>query len=392
MATETADVVIVGAGIVGASVAWHLAERGCRDVIVLERGEGPGEGSTGRATGGFRAQFDSEINVRLSLLARRKLLRFEEDTGVTPGYAPCGYLFLAQSQKDLQILRAALAVQRDAGLGESREIGPEEVAEINPHVRLEGIVGGTFCAADGFICPLDILGGYLAAAARNGVRVRYGESCCGIRVEGAGGTDRVVGVRTEAGEIATRRLVDAAGPWAAGVAALAGADLPVVPERRQVAVTCPFDGLPDTMPMTIFLEDGFHLRVREGRVHLLWPRESRTADPLDMRFETSWLDGLMDRAVGSVPCLSAASIDIAACRAGLYEMSPDHHAILGESVEVRGLYYANGSSGHGVMHAPALGQLLAEIILDGRATSIDVGSLRPSRFVEGAAVTGTNLL
>ncbi len=202
----------------------------------------------------------------------------------------------------------------------------------------------------------------------------------------------MVGVRTEAGEIVTRCLVDAAGAWAAGVAALAGADLPVVPERRQVAVTHPFGGLPESMPMTIFLEDGFHLRVREGRVLLLWPRESRTADPLDMRFETSWLDGLMDRAVGSVPCLSAASIDIAACRAGLYEMSPDHHAILGESPEVRGLYYANGSSGHGVMHAPALGQLLAEIILDGRATSIDVGSLRPSRFVEGAAITGSNLL
>lgn len=394
MTGETADAVIVGAGVIGASVAWHLAERGCRDVVVVERADRPGEGSTGRATGGFRAQFGSEINVRLSLLAREKLLRFREETGVDPGYDPCGYLFLASEAEDLTALRRALAVQRAAGLAESYEVNREEIADLNPHIRLDGIHGGTFCPIDGFIQPLEILRGYLDGARRWGVRIRLGAECRKVRLDRgpAKGRPRIASVETSQGTIATRLLVDAAGAWGAQVAALAGADLPVVPERRQVAVTHPFDTLPESMPMTIFLEDGFHLRVREGRVLLLWPRESRAADPFDTRFESSWLVGLMERAVRCVPCLSAAAIDGASCRAGLYEMSPDHHAILGESPDVEGLYFANGSSGHGVMHAPALGQLLAELVLDGAASSLDARALRPARFREGEPNEETGLL
>ena len=384
---ETAEVVVVGGGIVGASVAWHLARRGCRDVVVLERSARPGEGSTGRATGGFRAQFGTAVNVRLSLMAREELLRFEHETGVDPGYDPSGYLFLAGGETVLSTLQRALAVQHDAGLKDSRAVGPDEIAGLNPHLRLEGILGGTFCPTDGFVRPLAMLRGYLEACARLGVQVRYREGCREILLErnGAGAAvprARVTGVRTERGVIATPRVVDAAGAWASDVAALAGAKLPVHPERRQAAVTAPFDGLPDKMPMTIFADDGFHLRVRDGRVVLLWPRPARSDDPFDTRFDPAWLEGLMELAVDRVPCLAGAVIDPAACIAGLYEMSPDRHAILGESPEVGGFYFANGSSGHGVMHAPALGRILAEILLDGETSSLDARPLRPSRFAE----------
>jgi sarcosine oxidase subunit beta len=159
--------------------------------------------------------------------------------------------------------------------------------------------------------------------------------------------------------------------------------VPVEPLRRRVAVTGPFDELPEDMPMTIFLEDGFHLRVRDGRVLLLLPDEPDAADPFDQSVEDAWVESVLGTARERVPCLEEASIDRAKCWAGLYEMSPDDHALLGRVEEIDNLYLANGSSGHGVMHAPALGQLLAEIMLDGAASTLDAHALRPSRFAEG---------
>jgi len=400
MTRHTAEVVLVGAGVVGASVAWHLARRGCRDVVVVERAERPGEGSTGRATGGFRVQFGSAVNVGLSLLAREELAAFPELVGGETVFDPCGYLFLASSDGALTELRAAIGVQREAGLGESREVGLDEIREINPHASLAGVLGGTWCPTDGFVRPLAVLGGYLDAARRLGVEVRFGEEVVGIRVEGGelggesggGGGPRIAGVVTGRGEIATRRVVNAAGAWAGGLAAMAGAELPVVPERRQVAATRPFEGLPERMPMTIWADDGFHLRVRDGRVLLLRPRETAGESPFDTRFDPGWLDGLIELARERVLALAGAEIDPAASWCGLYEISPDRHAILGESPDVAGLYFANGSSGHGVMHAPALGLLLAELLLDGQATSLDVTPLDPGRFRAGRPNRAPTLL
>src|SRR5215212_10994701 len=167
---HTADVVIIGGGVIGASVAYHLAARGVRDVLVLERGRAPGAGSTGRATGGFRAQFGTRVNVRLSLLSREKLLRFEEETGVDPGYAPRGYLFLACNEEDLRMLGDAQAVQHACGLSEARMIDAREARAINPRIGDETIIGGAFCPSDGFIRPMSILRGYAEAARRLGVR------------------------------------------------------------------------------------------------------------------------------------------------------------------------------------------------------------------------------
>ena len=189
-------------------------------------------------------------------------------------------------------------------------------------------------------------------------------------------------MRTRDGEVAAGAVVNAAGPWAGVVAREAGIELPVRPLRRQVAITHPFGGLPEEMPLTIFLEDGFHLRVRDGRVMLLLPDNPDVEDPFDQSVEESWVRAVVETARSRVPCLEEATIDREGCWAGLYEMSPDGHALLGKAEGLDNLYLANGSSGHGVMHAPALGQLLAEMILEGASRTLDAHALRPSRFAE----------
>jgi sarcosine oxidase subunit beta len=386
---RSAEVVIIGAGVIGASVAYHLAKQGCDSVLVIESHREPGLGSTSKATGGFRAQFGSEINVRLSLLSRKKLVRFEEELGVDSGYRPCGYLFLASDEAQLEVLRDAQDIQKAAGLDEAREVTPSEAMDSNPAVRVDDLVGGIFCPTDGFIRPMQILRGYVEGATRLGVRFEYGVEQRGLRMDGL---DRISAVRTSGGDIAAGSVVNAAGAWAASVVREAGLDLPVEPLRRQAAVTHPFDGLPEDMPMTIFAEDGFHFRVRDGRVLLLWPDDPDVADPFDQSVEDAWLGTVVEMAQTRVPCLAQTTIDREKCWAGLYETSPDGHALLGRAPGVENLYLANGSSGHGVMHAPALGQVLAEIILDGTARMLDVHALRPSRFAEGEPNFASTLL
>lgn len=383
---DTAEVVIIGGGVIGASVAYHLAARGCTGVRVMEREAEPGRGSTGRATGGFRVQFGSDVNVRLSLLAREKLLRFRDETGVDAGYQPHGYLFLADDAAMMDGLLAAQAVQHAAGATQPRPVTPDEAREINPAIRTDGVVGGTWCPTDGFIRPLEILRGYTEAARRLGVRFDHGVSVEGFRTGGG----RITAVRTSAGEIACGAVVNAAGAWAGDVARLAGVDVPVRPLRRQVACTAPTDALPETMPLTIFLGDGFHLRVRDGRVLLLLPDEP--AEPESLSFRDAWITEVTASAHRRVPILRDVPIDRDACWCGLYEMSPDKHVLLGAAPGVDNLYLANGSSGHGVMHSPALGHLLAEIILDGAAHTLDVHELRPSRFEEEQPVAAPEFL
>ena len=386
---QTADVVIIGGGVIGASVAYHLAARGAGDVVVLERGASAGEGSTGRATGGFRAQFGTRVNVRLSLLSREKLLRFREETNVDPGFRQCGYLFIARSGEELDALVSAQAVQHECGLTEARAVATEDVARLNPAVNTEGVRGGVYCPTDGFIRPLEILRGYTEAAERLGVRFERGVEVTGFRKNERGSIESV---RTTRGEFHAGKFVNAAGAWAGEVGALAGVGVPVTPLRRQVAITGACDLLPEEMPMTIFVGDGFHLRVRDGRVLLLWPDEPRTRDPFDTRVEDEWVREVVRRARVRVPCLKEIEVERKTCWAGLYEMSPDRHALLGRANGVENFYLANGSSGHGVMHSPALGQLLSEIILDGAAHSLDVRDLRPSRFEEGEPNVGPALL
>lgn len=385
---KTAECVIIGAGVTGASVAYHLAARGCRDILVLDRESAPGQGSTARASGGFRAQFATDVEVRLSLLAREKLRRFQDEIGADPGYRPCGYLFMASSPAILDALLAAQRVQHAAGLSEARAVSVAEIRELNPAVNTDGLAGGTFCASDGFLRPHQIAGGYLAAAKRLGARVQPGTRVLGFDAT-PGGT--VAAVRTSRGSTSARWVINAAGAWA-GTLPFQGQSLPVRPLRRQVAITEPFSELPEDMPMTAFIDDGLHLRVRDGRVLLLWPDQPQDADPFDHAVRDDWVRETVRRARERVPSLQNAKIDREGCWGGLYEMTPDEHALLGLVPGAENLYVAAGSSGHGVMHAPALGHLLAEIILDGSATTLDVAALRPGRFAEGTVSAAAPLL
>lgn len=349
-----ASIVILGGGVIGASVAHHLAARGA-DVLVLDRGADLGTGSTSRATGGFRAQFDNETEVRLSLLSREKLLAFEEETGVDSGYRQHGYLFLACSQEELDALRTAQVVQHACGVSEARMVSAEEARALNPAIGDTTVIGGAFCPTDGFLRPMNILRGYAASAQRRGARFELGVELLGFSVDG----DRVVAARTSRGDVQADVFVNALGAWSGGA---------VVPQRRNVAATFATDVLPEEMPMTIWSHDWYHLRVRDGRVLLLWPDEP---------VFPHWLWRVLRMTHDRIPCLRDVRIE--ECWSGLYEMTPDGRALVGRSPRYTNLFLATGCSGHGVMHAPAIGQLVAEVVLDGGA-SMDISALRPERF------------
>lgn len=391
MTARTADVVVIGAGVIGSSIAYHLARRGL-SVRVLDRSPTPGTGSTGRATGGYRAQFATRVNVQLSLLSRAKLLSFADETGGDSGYAPVGYLFCAHDARALDGLLAAQAVQRDAGLDGARAVDVQDIAELNPALATEGLVGGVFCQTDGYIRPLGLLLGYRNAARALGVQFDDNAACIALESEMQQGERRLTAVRTADERIACGTIVNAAGPWAASVSAMAGATLPVVPLRRQVASTVETRVLPADMPMTIMTDDGFHMRVRDGRVLLLWPDTPATPDPFDHAFDPAWLPEVTRRARARVPVLRDVAVDRNACWSGLYEMSPDDHLIFGATPGIGNFMLANGSSGHGVMHSPAVGQLMAELLCDGVAHSVDMHAVRASRFDEGDSLAAPVLL
>jgi sarcosine oxidase, subunit beta len=377
----SSSVVVVGGGVMGASAACHLAAKGAT-VRVLERNAKAGDGSTRRATGGFRAQYATAINVRISLLSRAKLLRFEEETGIDPGYEQSGYLWLAADEREQEILRKGIAIQRAEGLTEVREVPVDEVSRLSPLLSLDGIAGGVFCPTDGFIRALRITDGYVALAKRMGAVFEWGVEVTGVTRNPDGAIDAL---QTTRGAVFADAFVNAAGAWAGQLAALAGLDVPIVPLRRQVAATVPVASslLPKTTPMTIFAGDGFHFRERDGRALLLWPTPGIPGRPWDTSLDPDWIEEVVAKTRRRVPALGSVPVDFEASWAGLYEMSPDKHAILGRAPGCPNLFLINGSSGHGVMHAPALGQLLAEIVVDGRATALDVSALDPGRFAAG---------
>ena len=374
-----ADVVVIGGGVIGASVAYHLVKSGVKQVTVVDRGGG----STERATGGFRAQFATAVNVQLSLLSLEKLLHFADEIGVDPGYRPVGYLFVATSAEQLEHLQEALAVQRNAGCGAAQELCAGDVISRNPYLAPDGIVGGTFSPTDGFLRPTEIQRGYREAAIRLGARFLEG-TVRQLRMLGS----RVIGVETESDTLPCGALVNAAGPWAAQVARMAAVDLSVTPLRRQVAVTAPTVALPEDLAMTVFA-DGFHCRVRDQRVLLLGPSPP-AEEPFDVFVDPLWVTGVLETGRTRLPSLRY--VPIASTYAGLYEMSPDEHAILGFADGVENFLLVNGSSGHGVMHSPALGQLAAELLTSGKAQSLDTFPLRPSRFREGLPNPNRSLL
>lgn len=381
------DVVIIGGGVVGSSIAYHLAAAGCTNVAIIERNERPEMGSTGKSAGGVRAQFATPINIRMSRYSIDCFARFEELTGHTADYRPHGYLFVATSERHLAALRANLEVQIAQGLTSVEIITAEDIVRMVPQLRAGDIIGGSFCPTDGFVDPYSVLRGFSARARERGVQVWLNTEVVGIEVE----QDRVSGVVTTQGHVATRTVVNAAGPWAAEVARLAGVEVPVSPLRRQIVNTQPFEPLPRPLPMVIDMSNGFHFR-REGEgILMAWPDPEETFG-FKTTFDQQFIEKILTRAVSRVPCLAEAQVNPRRCWAGLYEVTPDHHAILGPVPGVEGFFLANGFSGHGVMHSPATGRIVSELILYGQSSVLDASVLSLERFAAGHLIEETAVL
>ena len=384
---EIADVVIVGGGIVGASIAYHLAESGCTNVVVLERETQLGRGSTGKSMGGVRAQFSTEINIRMSLYALDFFARFEEATGYPCGYRPQGYLFVATTGQQMDYLRANCQLQAACGVKTVELLGPAEVLHRVPQLRADDVWGGSFSATDGFVDPYSVMTGFMQRAAEKGVRLWKGAEVMAVRKDELG----LAGVETARGPVATRRVVNAAGPWAAQVAALAGLELPVEPLRRMLVPSEPFSLIAREAPMTIDMATGFHFRPEGLGVLLAW-NDPDEKPGFKTEFDPAFIEKILLRAVDRVPCFEALEVNPKRAWAGLYEMTPDHYPILGPVPECPGMFLANGFSGHGVMHSPATGRILADLILYGHTGLIDAQALRLSRFAEGKLIHETAVL
>ncbi|HSO75820.1 MAG TPA: FAD-binding oxidoreductase [Blastocatellia bacterium] len=381
------DVVIIGGGIVGASVAYHLAVAGCTNVLIVEREAHQGLGSTGKSAGGVRAQFATEINIRMSLHSINFFKQFQEETGQDIGYRPHGYLFVATEQRHLDHLNANRQKQQACGLDHVEMLTREDILKILPQMRADDVVGGSFCQRDGFVDPYSMMTAFTSRSRGLGVDLWLGTEVTGIEVDGG----RVSGVLTSRGRVATRAVVNAGGPWAGLVARLAGVDIPVTPLRRQLVHTQPFDVLPARLPMIIDMSNGFHFRPEGPGFLLAWPDEHETTG-FNTQFDPEFIEKILIRAVNRVPCFAEAEVNPRRCWAGLYEVTPDHHAIIGKAPGVEGLFLSNGFSGHGVMHSPATGRIVSELILDGKSHTIDASPLRLERFAEGKLLKETAVL
>ena len=385
---DRADVVIVGGGIVGSSIAWHLSEAGCRNVLVIERESAQGKGSTGKSMGGVRAQFSTPVNIQMSLYAIPFYARFEETLGYPCGYRDQGYLFIATRQSHMDYLRANFDRQRSLGLTSVQLLTAEDISARLPLLRSDDILGGSFCSTDGFVDPYSAMNGFTASAVERGVVVWKKTEVNGIELDAQG----VCGVATTRGQVATRTLVNAAGAWARQIAEFVKIDLPVEPLRRMLVPSEPFDGFPHSSPMVIDMSNGFHFRP-EGRGFLMAWNDPEETPGYNTDFDPAFIEKILTRAANRVPLFENLAVNPKRAWAGLYEMTPDHHAILGGVAEVPGFFLANGFSGHGVMHAPATGKIVADLILTGKTTVVDDPSvLAFERFARGALLEETAVL
>src|ERR1051326_1422062 len=404
--TETADVVIIGSGIVGSSVAYHLAQKGLTDVLVIEREAHQGKGSTGKSMGGVRAQFATPVNIQMAKYSIDFFSKFDEVVGHPADYRAHGYLFCATNESHLAYLRANRERQNALGVTNVEWVSPEDIVQMVPQLRVDDILGGTFCQTDGFVDPHSVMMGFMLNARDKGVRLWLDTTVTGIGVEcgdlsrlsnattsqrtpNEGG--RITGVRTNRGDISTHIVVNAAGAWAAQIAEMAGAQLPVEPLRRQLVPTEPFDQLPQRFPMVIDMSTGFHFR-REGKGILLAWNDPEETPGFKTEFDETFVVKILTRAACRVPVLAEAGVIPRGAWAGLYEMTPDHHCIIGPAPSVKGLYFVNGFSGHGVMHSPASGRVAADVILEGHSNLIDAKQLSVERFATGRLLEETAVL
>jgi sarcosine oxidase subunit beta len=369
---------------VGSSIAYHLAVRGCNDVVVLEKADREAAGSTARSAAGVRHQFATEVNIRLSIYSIERLKRFSEEVGGESGLKQIGYLLLVSDPELWEQYQRSVALQNSLGV-RSRAISPAAIAELLPHAKLDGVLGATYCADDGHCDPHGVATGYLGAARRLGVELRRATPATAIRRAG----NRVTAVEAPTGAIACDMVINAAGPWAGAVGALAGVDVPVRPYRRCIYMTEPMPALAP-FPFAIDTASGFYMR-KEGEKILMGVTNENEPPGENLAVDWEWMETVLERGAARFPFLADAGIIRRNCWAGLYENTPDHLPILGRRDDLMNYVDASGFSGHGVMHSPATGMLIAEEVLDGRAHTIDIDDLRITRFARAGASAERNV-
>jgi len=383
---KSADVVIVGAGIVGSSIAYQLTLAGCRNVAILERESSQGKGSTGKSMGGVRAQFSTTESIRMSIFSIPFFRDFEQTMGHPSGYRAQGYLFVATAPKHLEYLRANFQKQVAAGLKTASLVTREDIVKMVPQLRSDDIIGGSFCSTDGFVDPHSVMTGFTLRAVDQGATLIRDAEVTGLTLDAQG----VASVETAQGSIATRTVVNAAGAWSAQIAKMAGIDLPVQPLRRMLVPTEPFDKVAHSAPMTIDMSTGFHFRPEGLGLLMAW-NDPQEKPGYNTNFDRGFVEKILTHAVNRVPVFEELEVNPSRAWAGLYEMTPDHHPVLGAS-PVGGLFFANGFSGHGVMHSPATGKILSDLILKGSTDLIDARLLDYARFAEGRLIEETAVL
>jgi sarcosine oxidase subunit beta len=369
--TRTADVIIIGGGVIGCSIAYHLVRSGCRNVIIIEM-EAIGSGSTGKCPGGIRQQFSSETNIKLSMESVNFFEHFEEETSHPADFHQCGYLILATTTEELEAFRENINLQRRLGV-EVDLISPEDAREILPQLNIEDIVGAAYSPGDGYADPYSVVQGFASAARQMGAMIHQETEVTGVKIKG----DKIEGVLTAGGAFEVPVVIDAAGAYAGQIGKMINLDIPVRPSRRHLFVTAPLDGIPEDIPMVVDFQNGFWFR-REGPGLIFGMRDPDEPEGFDTSVNWGFLaDSLSQAACHRLPLLG--DVGIARGQAGLHSDTPDYHAIIGPAPEIEGFYLACGFSGHGFMHSPAVGRLMAEIILTGKS-DLDISPLLPGRF------------
>ena len=374
---RSASAVIIGGGVVGCSIAYHLARRGARDVVVLER-ESVGGGTTSKAAGGIRVQFAHETEVRFSLESIQVFERFKDEFGADPGYTKIGYLYLLAEPRQLRAFETRIALQRRLG-ADVRVLTPDDAKRLVPALRVDDLVAGVWGPQDGMAGPAEVTNAYARRARELGATILEGVDVTAL--EGANG--RITGVRTAQGTLSAPVTINAAGPAAARVGRLAGLELPVHPRRRHIFFTEPFPEIPGPVPLTTDVTSGFYFRKELQQV-LLSPGDVEDIGA-DLEAPMDWgkVEDTVQKAVHRLPIIEQARIS--GGWAGLRPLTPDDHAIVGWAPGREGFFLAVGFGGHGFQHSPATGRYVAEWVLDGRP-SLDLALFDPRRFEAGAGL------
>lgn len=380
---STADIVIIGGGVMGASTLYHLAARGQKNVVLLEKERFFGQGATGRCAGGVRYQFATEINIRLSLESLPMLERFKEEIGQDVNYRKCGYLFVLTREQDVQAFQRNVALQHRLGV-QTEWLSGDEVRRRLPMMRFEDALAGTFHAKDGLVDPNSVVMGYINAAQRLGAKAFTDAEVRSLIVE----QGRIKGVETSQGIISTPIVVNAAGPWAAQVGKMAGVEIPITPLRRQWFTTTPLPEIPADFPFVIDFAQSLYFH-REGEGLLIGMSNPKEQPGFNQNVDEDFELVNMEAALARLPLLERAGR--ASHLAGLYEVTPDAHPIFGKT-PVEGFYIVAGFSGHGFMHGPIAGKLMSELILDDTYRTLDVSMLDLARFAEGRLIQEYNVV